>query len=507
VKEQILYLDPHDDYHSARDKIGWAQTDRVLLAWPPRQRARKLNRQLDLLLLQRHAAALGAKLAFVTDDPVVCDHADTLGIPVFDSVNDSHLHPWRSRRSPPPARRPGPKPDPEDDPPLFALPQPKWLKLPLLCWLTGGLVFVLAVSAVTIMLALVAPGARVTLVPQQQMLTARVGITADPAQTEIDVNTGLIPARVITVIVAGSTEVSTTGSVDEATARAGGDVTFTNLTTQQVRVPAGTAVRTTGGTPIQFVTQKDVILESRRGATGDAPILASEPGPRGNVDAGLVNSIEGPLAVQAAVVNTAPTSGGEVKQVASVVNDDRKRAKDELLAQLRQQGYAELLARLQEGEFAPVLTVHIVEILDESYDHFPGEKADRLKLEMRAEIGTIVVDEVEAFVVGQAEINSRLGETLALIPGTLAFTRSEAVAVDEAGRIEFEITATAQAGAAINPDAVRARARWQAADQIASVLYQSLPVARKPEVTIWPDWFQRMPWLAWRIEVEIKPEG
>jgi len=30
VKEQVLHLDLNDDYNSARDKMGWAQTARVL---------------------------------------------------------------------------------------------------------------------------------------------------------------------------------------------------------------------------------------------------------------------------------------------------------------------------------------------------------------------------------------------------------------------------------------------------------------------------------------------
>ncbi|MBI3243428.1 MAG: hypothetical protein HYZ49_14155 [Chloroflexi bacterium] len=506
MKEQILYLDPHDDYHSARDKIGWAQTDRILLVWPSRQRVRRLNRQLDLLLLQRHAAKLGAKLAFVTADLVVCDHADALGIAVFDSVNDSHLHPWRLRRAARPVRPPKPKAEPEDERPLFAWPKPKWLQSRAVRWLAGGIVFVIAISTITILLALALPTAHITLIPQQQTLNAGMTITADPAQAEVDAAARVIPAKTVTVVLTGSNEVSTTGSVDEATAKAGGTVTFTNLTNQAVRIPAGTAVRTTGGNPVQFVIQKDVTLEARRGAVGEAPILSSEPGPAGNVEAGLINSVEGPLSVQAAVVNAAPTTGGDVKQVAAVTDDDRARAKEELLAQLRQQGYAELLARLKEGQFAPVLTVNIVRVLDETYDRFVGEKADRLQLEMRAEVGVTIVDEAQAFAVGQAQIESQLGDNLALIPNTLTVARSDTIIVNEAGRIQFDITASAKAGASINPDEVRESARWQAADQIANVLYNSLPVAQKPGVIIWPNWFQRMPWLAWRIEVEIKPE-
>ncbi len=524
MKEQILYLDPHDDYHSLRDKIGWVQTDRVLLVLPerrgnlppPRARSarrgkRPFNRPLDLLLIQRHAGKLGAKLALVTDDPVISDYADTLGIQVFDAIDDSHLHTWRSRRPLPPTRQPKPKPDPEDEAPLFTLPRFKFLqsrRLPALAVRSGRLaasafVFFLAVSIVALMLALTAPGAHLTLTPREKTLNLTMPVTADPAQKQIEIAAGVIPARAISVVVAGAAEVAATGSVDEASQRAGGRVTFTNLTNLQVRIPAGTAVRTTGGTPIRFVTQEDVVLETKKGATGAAYVLAEEPGPPGNVGAGLINSIEGPLAIQAAVINEAPTSGGEVKQVASVSAADRERVKEALLAQLRQQGYAELLTQLNEGEFAPLGSLAIVRVLDETYSHFTGEKAERLNLEMRVEVGATAVDEQLAFSVGQAALEAQLGNTLLIIPNTTLFTRDQATDIDSEGRVRFNITARAEAGAAINPDDARVIARWQLVKETPDLLYSQLPLAARPTVTVWPSWFPRLPWLAWRIEVEI----
>lgn len=509
MKEQILQLDPHDDYHAARDKIGWAQTDRLLLVWPQRGRGRLFQRQLDLLLVQRHAARLGAKLALVTDDPIVCDHAGTLGIPVFDSVDDSHLRPWRSRRPLPPTRRPQPElldADPVESQPIFTLPRPAFLQSPALRRAASAVMFLIAFSAIGVMLTLAVPGARITLTPQAQTIAAAVSIAADANRNEIDLDAKIIPAKILSVVVANSAEVATTGAVDEATERAGGRVTFTNLTSQPVRIPAGTAVRTTGGAPVRFVTQKDVMLEPQRGAAGEAPVLAIEPGPLGNVGAGLINSIEGPLAVQAAVINIGPTRGGEVKQVATATDEDRQRLKEMLLAELKQQGYAELLAQLSEHQFAPAATVQVLDILDETYDRFAGEKADRLKLEMRAKIAATVVDERDAFAVGQAEIESRLGRSLVIAPDTLAFSRAEPTTVDDDGRIRFDITAKAQANASIDPDAVRNAARWLPLASAADKLYKDFPVLTRPVIELWPSWFGRVPWLAWRIEVVLEPE-
>ena len=66
MKTQILRLEPHDDFISARDKMGWSQTERILLVWP--EGGHILVRRLDLTLLQRKSTSLGAQLALVCDD-------------------------------------------------------------------------------------------------------------------------------------------------------------------------------------------------------------------------------------------------------------------------------------------------------------------------------------------------------------------------------------------------------------------------------------------------------
>lgn len=491
-----------------RDKIGRVQTDRVLLVVPPRRGSRHVfGRQLDLLLVQRHAAQLGAKLALVTDDPLVSDYADALGIQIFDKVDDSHLQAWRTKRPQAPVRQPSGLPDPEVEAPIFHWPRPKWLQSRRLGLAGGAFLFFNIVALVTMLLALTLPGAHITLVPRTQTLTTQLALTADPAQTELDPVTNTIPARVVTAIISGETEVATTGTVDQAIQKAGGLVTFTNLTKLPVRIPAGTAVRTTSGSPIRFVTQQDVTLDPTKGATGRASVLATDAGPRGNVGTGQINTIEGPLAVQAAVTNEAATTGGEVQSVAAVTEADRQRAKDELLTQLRQQGYAQLLTQLGATEFAPIESVAIASVVDQTYDHFTGEQADRLKLQLRIKVSATAVDEDTAFKAGQAALDSQLDQVLQYIPNTTSFTRLPGVTVDTEGRVKFDITGQAQASAVISAEDVRAAAQWQLAETSADKLAERFPVVVQPKVEVWPDWFPRLPWLPWRITVDILPEA
>ena len=92
MKTQILQLEPHDDVISARDKMGWGQTARVLLVWP--NRGQILTRRVDLELLLRHSRSLGGQLALVTRDPDVRYHAKRIGIHVFKSVRQAQHTRW-----------------------------------------------------------------------------------------------------------------------------------------------------------------------------------------------------------------------------------------------------------------------------------------------------------------------------------------------------------------------------------------------------------------------------
>src|SRR5258708_25818661 len=88
MKLQSVQLEPYDDVISVRDRLSFVKTERVLLVWP--RASNILKRKLDLVLIQREAARRGARLALVTHDLDVIEHAAELNISTFDSVNASH---------------------------------------------------------------------------------------------------------------------------------------------------------------------------------------------------------------------------------------------------------------------------------------------------------------------------------------------------------------------------------------------------------------------------------
>ena len=105
VKTHVIQLDEHDDVVSVRDKMAGGRAPRLLLVYP--KRSRILDRTLDLMLLQRHAAGLGAQLALVTRSATVRRAAGPLGIPVFRDTPDAQQFIWPEQARGPRLKRVG----------------------------------------------------------------------------------------------------------------------------------------------------------------------------------------------------------------------------------------------------------------------------------------------------------------------------------------------------------------------------------------------------------------
>src|SRR5690349_14105823 len=96
MKTQIITLESHDDLISVRDRMSWAKTPRILLVWPKYEKV--TLRQVDLKVLQRHAASLGAQLGLVTRARRVRQDAEALKIPVFESTGQAQRLAWPKPR-------------------------------------------------------------------------------------------------------------------------------------------------------------------------------------------------------------------------------------------------------------------------------------------------------------------------------------------------------------------------------------------------------------------------
>lgn len=529
---EVLYLAADDDVVSVCDRLAWVrETQRVVLVLPdvataegpaPESSAltgiQLLVEWLDLVRVRRCAERLRLEVGLVTTSGRVADQARTLGFPVFSSVRAAEQGRrgwWRSRKGWHRPTRPGAPvrlgegerlkslPDEADRREMYRrmTPRPGWQRW-LLRYL-GILAFFLVLALVFIAVAYAIPGATITLYPEVEPLRVTRQIVADPQLESVSYSGASVPARVLEVTVSGQAEVETTGSVDVPDAPARGTVVFVNRLEEPVVVPAGTRVSTSAGERFVFQTLSPVEVPGVSGGTVEAEVVAIEPGPEGNVNANLINRVEGTLALQLEVRNLEPTTGGAVQAVQAVATADQERLRAQVLQSLQTLAAAEMQGLLGEREFLARDSLRVVEIYEETYSQFPGERAERLALEIRAGLQGTAVDASQANDLIYEVLAEAVLPQYELAPGSLHFFHDEVLGVDSQGRVTFEMVGEGVMAARLDLTRPVASVAGQDTDVALAYLYEELPLRRYPTAQIWPDWFGRLPYLPVRIQTEV----
>ncbi len=508
VVEQIIYLEPDEDILSIRDRIETAESKRVLLVVPPYSDA--LTRRVDVQVLQRRAAQAGLEVALVTGDGLIRALAREVGLPVFESVESGQ----RARRW----RRPR-----EDDEALERRPRREaWeaaAKLgPAVAsarrWRAVRIAFaVLIFLAVLAVLAagatVIVPSASVTLIPRNQSVIVNLNAVVDPNIRTVDYARSRIPAVYVSTELEGNAQVATSGKKDIPSSRATGRVVFVNQLDAPILIPKGTAMRTSAYvTANRFVTVADVQVPGGLGAQAEAAIEAVEVGPAGNIPENLINEVEGVAALAVRVSNPRPTAGGGSRQVPSVTQADKDRLRAALLKQLQQQALDQLQARLGEQEYILSESLAVNEILDETFDRFVAEEAPSLGLQLRVRIAALKVGMQDANALVFAAMATKVPPGYELIPNGLLFQRQETlVPADRRGNLTLVMRGTGFAAARIDLDAVRRAIAGRPVASARSYLSESLPLQADPRLDVWPAALGRMPFLAFRISMDVRPEG
>jgi hypothetical protein len=508
VKEQIIRLEPHDDIISVRDKLGWIRAPRVLLVFPEDPRVRILQDKLDLVLIQREVTRRRAQLALITRDPAVVEHARDLGIACFGSIEASHRRYWRTARARLAVAR-SERATPLDpalieaatrlDTEQAALP-PAGRRAVALTTLALALAVLLAG------LAAIAPGATVHLTPASNQVTVTTAITADPAVDPglVDTAAGLIAARTVGVETESSIAVDVTGTALQPSQKALGIVLFTNLIPEQVTIPAGTVVRTSAARPVRFVTLSDITLPGKLGETAQVPVEAVEAGFTGNLPAGRINQIEGPLGVRVGVTNAEPTTGGDAVEIPAVAEQDYQRARALLLQQLQQRAFAEMQSKLlSDTEFVPPESLAVVLIHSETYSAAIGQAAGRLTLNMRVTVQGIAVDERLARQIVYARLTEKVGIGLQIGAGSLVFRRSDVTRIDEQQRVTFVMQGAGDVSTAVDTTRVLQLVRGVSVREAELRLNRELPLGAPARIETWPRFWPQMPLLPLRIRVVV----
>ena len=491
--------------------------EQVLLILP--DEADELAHSVRLQSLRRQADALQVQVGLLTNDPDIRYHARHARIPTFRNLQQAGRR-WRYPSPLPPLPSPAsvrptrlsPPPDSGLDtraPEIITLPHKTilvgetrrrkrhWLVVALSYLLLLAVLGGLAAGAAVLLI----PQATVTLVPARTSFVISEDITARVGIEEPTYLARRVPARPVQTRVEGFDTIATTGLEEAALGKATGTVRFINRTAREIPVPANTIVRTTTGNNVRFRVTEAITVTSGLGQSATALIEAVEPGRKGNVPALTINEIEGPLNLQLRVSNERPTAGGTVEPVPVVTAGDKERLLGKLQAELQKQAYARLGESLQQGEIIPPETVRTF-TLAETYDHFAGEPAEMLGLQLQLLARGLAVDVADAQAMAERSLRESIPPDHFLLEETIQISDPTFVRFsDEA--VDMTFTASAQALIPIKISDVRALLRGVPLADAPALLQEQFDLDQPPLVELNPNWLDSLPLIGTRIRVRV----
>ena len=495
MKTQVIQLDPHDDLASVRDRMSWAKTERILLVFP--RRSRILRRTLDLRLLQRHAATLGAQLAIVAHSDELRRLAKELNIPAFTKAASAQRQAWERKKSPPRPHRQHIRPDLRRMRGEAFPPEAGWRSLFSLRFLF----FTLAVLAILAVFSLFIPSATIQLSPVTRLQSLAFTVSASSNVTSVNL-AGSLPARVISVVVEHSKTIQATGSVKIPDGRAHGLVRFRNLTTAQTGIPAGTVVSTQTSPPVRFTTTIEAVVAAGFGKTVDVPVQVAEAGSTGNLPANtLVAFEEVDLGTSLAVTNPDPTTGGSDRTAAIQTATDRSSIHQVLLTELLGECNTNLQQTLIPGDIYFPDTLAVSQVLSETYFPAEGQSGDTLSLTMRLQCQARYASLADVNALGEMSLDANLPEGFDPAPDGLAMLPASTPLTDADGITRWDTQAQRLLRARLDPlTAVQLSLGRKPATALLQ-LNESLPLAGPPVIQIKPGWWPWLPAVPFRITV------
>jgi hypothetical protein len=491
MKTQIITLESHDDLISVRDRMSWAKTPRILLVWPKYEKV--TLRQVDLKVLQRHAASLGAQLGLVTRTRRVRADAEALRIPVFESTGQAQRLAWPKPRRRRWALRP-PRKDLREQREQVLVKEEGWRVHPA----TRVGAVLLGVSSVLVLVALFIPRAQVVLQPQSKMQSIVLPVIAGPSVESVFI-TGSIPAREKRVIVNGTQSVVVTGEGVTPQSKAKGTVTFRNLTQQAVTIPAGTVVRTVDN--VRFVTTLDSEVDAGVDEILELPVEAMESGRAGNVDAETIVVVEGRLGLSLSVINSEPLTGGRETASVQASDADRERAREALVEKLEEEARARLADELKTGDILFEDTFAVSQIVSEVYDPPAGAAGTRLTLTMQVEFSSLYADASDLTELALLALNASIPAGFSAASEELSLKRVTDPILNDDGFTRWTVRAERQIVQQISTAQVTQMIQGTGSRRAQTLLEKNLPLESAPEVNLSPAWWPWVPIVPFRISV------
>lgn len=501
MKTLVIQLDRLEDTGSIRDKVTWGKSSRVLLVWPVNYTV--FTRKVDLISIKRICASQGSRLGIVCDDPEVIAEAGELQIPVFNSVNQAMRKGWDRRK-----RK---KTDALDLPPLEHwegiedIRQRKGMArtLRIFPFSIRLILLIAGLAAVIITGIMILPAATIRIYPLGQSGEMNVWFTVRDSDA---VTTGpdALSAKRVEMSVETTTERTTTGELPLADKKASGLLTITNLTEDEIMVPAGTVVMDKTNPPVRYQIIRDAQIEPGFSTT-EVPVEAVYGGESGNAEAGEITRIEGEFGLKLELTNPSPITGGTDRNIPAPSQDDIAALKNEIQILLIKEAEQKISTGLQDDEILLSSTIKSGNILREKTQPEIGQAGNSVRITREVEVSALIINRKDLSEKARAIFRANK-----VLPGwkisenepvDVRILSQEFDAINGLARVNTIIKC--RTIPIIDEEQIRRGLAGKRLDEAAANIASQVLIERPTEFETWPMRLLMLPFLESRIRIAL----
>lgn len=494
----VLTIDPDEEVGQIQARLARARSRQVYLHLPKANKT--LRNRLPLMLLRRTADDMGLNLTIVTHDSATRTMASHVGLRTSWRLDGDRRAATYDQGRPvaSPALRPGPSTSSGG-----TSGQVSNRQSPILSW--SSLVLAVLLLALGMAAAiLVLPHATVVITPLTVPLETMVELVADPSLTVVDVAGRRMPARRLDVTLERELREPTSARIDVPDAPARGTVVFVNQSEAEVVIPAGSIVSSSGA-GVAFRTQESATVPPPAGTTARVAVEAVEPGIGGNLLAYSVTVLDPGLGLPVAVVNDQPMSGGTVRRVGLVTQEEHTRIRDTLVERTRQEALQALQVQVRDGETLVDDSID-VRVIDESFSEEAEAVADVIAVHLKVRASGTAVQFDQARQVVEEVLRQQIPPGQMVLADTLITEAGPVLGVEQE-LVRLRARATATARSRIAEHDIKNTVRGRPLAEASLLLQERFPLTAPPIIHLSRGWRSRLPLLPMRIDVVIRDDS
>ncbi len=498
MKTTLIQIDPHDDLTSIKDKMTWSKSARMLLFFPSGYPLYQTD--LALRLIKRYSFTLGSQLAIVTRDKYLKNIAVDIGIPCFSSAPQAEKSLWKVRDTQNLVRMPKGAEAIQDQ--KNSLPVTEVTRLP--SNVQKMFTSVLMVSLLIVLALFFIPSAQVHLYPVSETQEITYNVTAGTDYLSVDI-AGKIPAAKLSEEISVFLTKNSTGTIVLSISKASGFVEMTNLSSQEIFLPAETSLVSVTEPQWIYTLVNDVNLKPEPSLPQSVKVEASDSAVDGSVPPGTTFFIEG-YEDLIQVQNPLVITGGKSQSLPSPREEDYLDLQNKLTKQLLERCKETMESKVISGQSVIPGSImlsgetHLVE------NPPVGQPSDSASLSMTVECTALLIEENIESELALRILDQNLLTGMVPLNDDISITPIGKVKVEGSDRFSWTVK--------VNRKITK---MWDTEELIGSLLGKSLSAAKeilaagspqsKPAlITLNPIWWNYLPLLPTMVHIEVRGE-